>query len=80
LENATVKTCYFCKGHVQPGRVDYMAQKAGRYVLVKDLPVELCTQCGEAYLDGAASRRIDQALADADAADEHLDVAVVHCQ
>ena len=80
LENKKMKTCYFCKGPVKPGRTDYMACKAGRYALVKNLSVELCVQCGEAYLDDAASRQIDEIVSRATAADEHLNIPVVRCQ
>jgi len=71
-------TCYFCKGRIEPARIDYMYNAAGRYALVRGLPVERCAQCGEVYLDDAASRRIDAALANAGAVREHLDVPVVY--
>ena len=74
-----MNTCYFCKGPVEPGRIDYMASRAGRYALVKDLRVELCGQCGEAYLDDEASRQIDGLLATAASSGEHVDVPVVYC-
>jgi len=71
-------TCYFCKGLVRPGRVDYMAHRNEQYVLVKGLPVELCSQCGEVYLDDAASRQIDLALSGTSTAEEHLEIPVFH--
>lgn len=80
LENAEMKTCYLCKGPVEPGEIDYMANRAGSYTLVKGLTVEQCSQCGEVYLDGAASKRIDAALAAAATTHEHLDVPVVQCR
>lgn len=74
-----MNTCYFCKGPVKPGRTDYMANKAGRYALVRNLPVDLCIQCGEVYLDDAASRQIDAMVSRASTAGEHLDIPVVYC-
>ena len=67
-----MKTCYFCRGPVESGRIDYMAKHPAGYTLVRELPVEVCTQCGEAYLDGESSGRIDRALRDARTAEEHL--------
>lgn len=74
-----MNTCYFCKGPIKHGRIDYMAKKAGLFALVKNLPVESCSQCGEIYLDDAASRQIDELLANPASADEHLDIPVVQC-
>ena len=74
-----MKTCYFCKGPVEPAHIEYMASRAGHYILVKDLPVELCRQCGEVYLDDTASRQIDEAVSDVAKAEQHLNIPVVHC-
>lgn len=73
-----MKTCYLCKGPIEHTRIDYMANNGGRYALVKDLSVEQCGQCGEVYLDAAASERIDEAMSKADTTREHLNVPVVH--
>ena len=79
MEKETMKTCYFCKGPIEESRIEYMAHRAGRYVLLKDLPAEVCTQCGEVYIDDNSSRNIDEALADNAFAGEHLNVPVVRC-
>lgn len=73
-----MSTCYFCKGNVVRARIDYMAQSKGDYVLIRNLPVEQCTQCGEVFLDVPASRQIDAALADAAGADERVEIPVVN--
>ncbi len=57
-----MKTCYFCKGIVEPARIDYMAGGKHQYVFIRDLAVEKCTQCGEVYFDPDASQQIDAAL------------------
>jgi YgiT-type zinc finger domain-containing protein len=73
-----MKECYFCKGEVKPSQMDYMAQRAGNYVLVRGLAVKRCTQCGEVYLDDHANRVIDSALNEPTAlAASHIDVPVV---
>ena len=73
--------CFFCKGEVKPVQMDYMAQSAGRYVLLRGLDVERCTQCGEVYLDDHANRVIDEALnAPALIAVAHIDVPVVEAR
>ena len=72
-----MKKCYFCRGTIERARIEYMARSEGGYVLVRDLPVERCTQCGEVYLDEAASKEVDTALSNAGQAAERLEVPVV---
>jgi len=74
-----MKTCYFCKGAVAPERIDHMAQVGTQYVLVRNVQAEVCAQCGEVYLAADASRQIDEAIATAANASEHLTVPVVIC-
>ncbi len=42
-----MKTCYLCKGKVKLSLVDVEVKG----VVVKDMPAEVCTQCGEKYFD-----------------------------
>lgn len=42
-----MKTCYMCKGKVELSLVDVEVKG----VVVKDMPTEVCTQCGEKYFD-----------------------------
>ncbi|HNR31537.1 MAG TPA: YgiT-type zinc finger protein [Candidatus Hydrogenedentes bacterium] len=72
-----MNTCYYCKGDIERARIEHMARARDGYVFVRNLSVERCTQCGEVYLDAAASRQIDAALDDADSAQERLQVPVV---
>ena len=72
-----MKTCYFCRGPVEPGVVDHMAHRGSKYVLIRGLKAEVCGQCGEVYLDLAASRCVDAALVAMDRAEERMTVPVV---
>lgn len=42
-----MKTCYMCKGKVELSLVDVEVKG----VVVKDVPAEVCTRCGEKYFD-----------------------------
>jgi YgiT-type zinc finger domain-containing protein len=42
-----MKTCYLCKGEVELSLVDVEVKG----VVVKDVPAEVCTRCGEKYFD-----------------------------
>ena len=73
-----MKTCYLCRGPVKKRTMEYMAHRHGEYVLVRNLAVEACEQCGEVYLDPSASRRIDEAFARKASAQQRLEVPVVN--
>jgi YgiT-type zinc finger domain-containing protein len=48
----------------------------GRVAVVRDVPAELCGDCGEAYMKGSAVDRIEAVL---DKLEElHAEVSVVH--
>ncbi len=42
-----MKTCYMCKGEVELVLVNVEVKG----VVVKDVPAEVCTRCGEKYFD-----------------------------
>ncbi len=52
--------CYFCKARVvqQPVTVDYRWGDA--LVVIKDVPVGLCQQCGEKYLSGDVYKELEK--------------------
>jgi len=72
MKHQKMDTCFQCKGTVNAWRIDYMAHRNETYLLVKDLPVEACSQCGEIYLDAEASRRVDIAWSEASNTSERL--------
>ena len=46
-----MKTCYICGGDIEKRILDMEA----RGVVVKDVPVEVCTRCGEKYFNTKAA-------------------------
>lgn len=53
-------TCFYCKGNVEPSTTTYMTDHCGCYIIIKNVPCERCTQCGEEYLDGTTLERIEE--------------------
>jgi len=52
-------TCVLCKsGDTRSGRVTVTLQRGETTVLVKDVPADVCSNCGEYYLDEVVSRRV----------------------
>jgi YgiT-type zinc finger domain-containing protein len=56
--------CVICKtGELQPGRATVTLQRSGTTVVIKEVPADICDNCGEYYLSDEMSAR---ALAIAD--------------
>jgi YgiT-type zinc finger domain-containing protein len=51
--------CVICKtGDTRPGTVTVTLQRGETTVLIKDVPAEVCRNCGEYYLDDAVARKL----------------------
>jgi YgiT-type zinc finger domain-containing protein len=51
--------CVICKtGDTRPGTVTVTLQRGGTTVLIKEVPAEVCRNCGEYYLDEAVTRKV----------------------
>ena len=45
-------TCFYCKGNIESSTTTYMTDYQGCYIIIKNVPCEKCSQCGEEYLNG----------------------------
>jgi len=46
--------CHVCGGtDFEDRRVEYICRRNGNYLVVRDVPCEVCLRCGERYYDGA---------------------------
>ena len=44
--------CVICKtGTTVKGKTNTMFERDGNFIIVIDIPADICTQCGEAYFD-----------------------------
>jgi YgiT-type zinc finger domain-containing protein len=60
---------------MQPGHTTVTLQRANTVVIIKDVPAQVCQDCGEYYLDEPVAQRV-YSQADA-AAQRHAEVEVV---
>lgn len=68
--------CVICKtGHTTTGKVTITLQRGESVVVIKDVPAQVCDDCGEYYLDEVVTGRI-YALAE-DAVTRHAEVEVL---
>lgn len=51
--------CYFCKGKTEIRNVDVDFRWGDKLFVVKNVPVEVCIQCGERYYSAEVSRNLD---------------------
>ena len=52
-------TCVICKhGETRPGRVTVSLQRGETTVIVKDVPADVCENCGEYYLSEVVAKRV----------------------
>jgi YgiT-type zinc finger domain-containing protein len=58
--------CLMCKsGETVPGTVTESFRKGATMVIVKDIPAQVCGQCGEPYFDGEVAKAIERLVTDA---------------
>ncbi|MCF1750321.1 type II toxin-antitoxin system MqsA family antitoxin [Mariniradius sediminis] len=51
--------CSICKnGNTKPGRVTVTLERDHTIVLLKDVPAEVCQNCGHYYLDGPTTKLV----------------------
>lgn len=55
-----VAKCYFCKGKTRIKKVDIDFRWGKRLFVVKNAPVEVCSQCGERYYSAKISKKLDE--------------------
>jgi len=54
-----VNKCYFCKGKTRIKDIDVDFRWGDKLFVVKNVPVEVCNQCGERYYSAEVSKKLD---------------------
>jgi YgiT-type zinc finger domain-containing protein len=58
-EEKILMQCVICKmGETKPGTTSVTLQRGGTTVVIKDVPAEICENCGEYYLSEEISERV----------------------
>jgi len=57
-------TCFFCKGEMLPGTTTYMKDLGSCIIIIKNVPCNKCTQCGEVSYSGVTIKRIEEIIAE----------------
>jgi YgiT-type zinc finger domain-containing protein len=70
------KKCALCGGSLRNGTTTIPFLVDERVVVIKDVPAEVCTDCGEAYMKSSVVEKVESVL---DRLEElHSEMSVVH--
>jgi len=54
--------CDLCGGELRPGKTTLEIWRDAELIVLRDIPADVCQQCGEAYLTAEISERLDHFL------------------
>lgn len=60
--NNVLDHCDLCGGELKPGQTVLEIWHGEELLVIKDVPADVCQQCGEAYLSAVVSERLDHFL------------------
>lgn len=55
-------TCFYCKGNMIEATTTYMEDLGDCIVIIKNVPCNKCTQCGEVSYNGTVVRQIEKII------------------
>lgn len=59
------RVCNFCGStEYEERKVEYIYRRSGKYLIVRDVPCEVCLNCGERYYPGPVLLRIERRFND----------------
>ena len=68
--------CAICGGRLKKEKISFDFRLNGKLVVIDNLPVEVCLQCGEKVLSPAVSQKIDEVLASKKKPEKHINIPV----
>lgn len=72
-----MKRCYFCKGEIIKKKVQHIHIWGDKMILFKQLPSEVCKQCGERYFAPDVLEIIDKVTTGEFKTKESINIPVV---
>lgn len=69
--------CEYCSGEIRPKKVTVNHSYEDRLVIIKDVPVGVCQECGQRYYAAATLDQLDTMAQNSDAAPERISVPVM---
>ena len=75
--NTMMTNCYFCRGKVEPLKVDVDFRWGRKLKVIREVPAGVCRQCGERYFDAAIYKEMEKLGASRQKPEERLEVDVL---
>jgi YgiT-type zinc finger domain-containing protein len=69
--------CYFCRGKVEPSKVDVDFRWGRKLKVIRNVPAGVCRQCGERCFDAAVYKDMEKLGASRKKSGERLQVDVL---
>jgi YgiT-type zinc finger domain-containing protein len=76
--DADVARCPLCGGSLEAGRATLPFVRGERVITIRDVPAEVCGDCGEAYLSGPVTDAVQDLVQKLEALDSEVSVARFH--
>ncbi|MPM71411.1 hypothetical protein SDC9_118376 [bioreactor metagenome] len=54
--------CVMCKGRLIDGKVNHIVDINSHIIIIKNVPANICTQCGEYYIDNKTALIIEELI------------------
>ncbi len=51
--------CFFCKGNLKNATTDYIVNLKSCIIIIKNVPCEECSQCGETYYNDETAQKLE---------------------
>lgn len=68
--------CFSCKGTMENKLTNFVADKGACIIIVKDVPSQVCSQCGEVSYSNEVAEQLDKIVNKVK--DAMTEIAVVH--
>ena len=69
-------TCFMCKGKIENRLTNYIADLGNTIIIVKDVPSQVCQQCGEVSYSDEVARKLEQIVASLQ--EQRMEIAITH--
>lgn len=69
--------CEYCGGVIQPKKVTVEHWYEGKLVIIRDVPVGVCGECGERYYEAATLEQLDAMARESESAPERISVPIM---
>lgn len=69
--------CEYCSGEIRQKKVSVDHWCEGKLVIIKDIPVGVCQECGQRYYAAVTLARLDTMAQNGDTASERIPVPIM---